>query len=86
MTDGAPAEAPRDVPPTPLPAWMPVVALLALTAIAYVPIYRAGYIWDDNDHVTENVTLRSFDGLKRIWTETGPKCDGPSTEPRTIVL
>ncbi|MEA2709464.1 MAG: hypothetical protein QOF78_2065 [Phycisphaerales bacterium] len=21
-----------------------------------------------------------------MWTETGPKCDGPSTEPRTIVL
>jgi GH43 family beta-xylosidase len=21
-----------------------------------------------------------------IWTESGPKCDGPSTQPRTIVL
>ena len=68
MTDGALAEPQSDVRPT-LPGWAPAVALLVLTAIAYVPIYRAGYVWDDNDHVTENVTLRSFEGLKRIWTE-----------------
>lgn len=69
MTDGALSEPQADVRPAPLPPWAPVVALLALTAVAYVPVYRAGYIWDDNDHVTENVTLRSLDGLGRIWTE-----------------
>lgn len=47
------------------------LALLAATAVAYFPAYRAGYIWDDDAHVTNNETLRSLGGLGRIWTEIG---------------
>lgn len=32
---------------------------------------RAGFIWDDKDYVTENQTLRTLDGLRRIWFEIG---------------
>ena len=32
---------------------------------------RGGFIWDDDYYVTENETLHSVNGLKRIWTEKG---------------
>lgn len=38
---------------------------------AYIPATRGGFIWDDDNHVTENMTLRSTDGLGRIWLEPG---------------
>src|SRR5688572_20474428 len=41
--------------------------LLAITLIAYAPAFRAGFIWDDPDYVTNNATLRSLDGLRQIW-------------------
>jgi tetratricopeptide (TPR) repeat protein len=42
-------------------------ALLGMALVAYAPVLRAGYIWDDNDHVTGNETLLSLDGLRQIW-------------------
>jgi tetratricopeptide (TPR) repeat protein len=39
-----------------------------MTIVAYWPaIQHGGFIWDDNDYVTENKTLRDADGLKDIW-------------------
>ena len=46
-------------------------ALLALTLLAYLPALDNGFIWDDDDYVTANPTLRSLDGLRRIWLEPG---------------
>ena len=59
--------------PPPGPAWpmrklWPLLA--AVTLLAYLPVLRAGFIWDDNGHVTRP-DLRSLDGLVRIWTEVG---------------
>jgi tetratricopeptide (TPR) repeat protein len=54
--------------------WPPVaaaLALVALTAVAYGPAYRAEFIWDDDDYVTDNAALDSFGGLVRIWTVPG---------------
>src|SRR5262249_46636174 len=31
------------------------------------PAIRASYIWDDDDYVLANRSLRSFDGLRTIW-------------------
>ena len=45
--------------------------LVVLVAAAYAPVFDAGFIWDDDDYVTRNVTLRSLDGLRRIWLEPG---------------
>jgi len=39
--------------------------------VAYSPVYRAGYIIDDDVNVTANPTLLTLDGLKRIWFEPG---------------
>ena len=50
--------------------WPSVLAgglLLAITLAAYAPAVRDGFIWDDDAYVTRNATLRSLDGLWRMW-------------------
>jgi protein O-mannosyl-transferase len=44
-----------------------VVALLTITIIAYLPASHGGFIWDDDDYVTNNPLITAPDGLKRIW-------------------
>jgi tetratricopeptide (TPR) repeat protein len=44
---------------------------VGLVCIAYAPVGDAGFIWDDDSYVTSNATLRSLDGLHRIWFEIG---------------
>ena len=48
-----------------------VLALVACTLAAYAPALRGGFVWDDDDYVTENPTLRDLRGLGRIWLEPG---------------
>lgn len=43
--------------------------LVVLTCIAYIPAMRAGFIWDDDNYVTQNRMLRSTAGLWSIWTD-----------------
>jgi tetratricopeptide (TPR) repeat protein len=43
------------------------IAFFAFCLIAYLPAIRAGFIWDDDDYVTDNNALRSLDGLRQIW-------------------
>ncbi len=47
------------------------LALAAMTFAAYMPVLRAGFIWDDDDYVTENPALRTVGGLARIWLRPG---------------
>jgi hypothetical protein len=47
------------------------LALVAATLAAYVPAMRGGFVWDDDDYVTENPTLRDLEGLRRIWLQPG---------------
>jgi len=51
--------------------WLLAAAILAATLLAYQPVWHAGYIWDDDDYVTQNEALRSADGLKKIWITPG---------------
>ena len=44
-------------------------SLVALALIAYAPVIRGGFIWDDDDYVTNNPALRSVEGLKSIWLD-----------------
>lgn len=46
-----------------------VGTILLVTVVAYIPAMRGGFIWDDDDYVTNNETLRSFGGLGRIWID-----------------
>lgn len=45
------------------------LALVAITCLAYLPTLWAGFIWDDDDYVVENASLRDTVGLVRIWTD-----------------
>ena len=45
--------------------------LICATFAAYWPVKDAGYIWDDDRHVTQNPALRSSKGFWRIWTDLG---------------
>ncbi|HZZ57548.1 MAG TPA: tetratricopeptide repeat protein [Opitutaceae bacterium] len=49
-------------------AWMLLAVLAALWA--YAPVRRAGFIWDDDAHVTR-ADLQGWAGLGRICTEPG---------------
>jgi Flp pilus assembly protein TadD len=41
---------------------------VALVLLAYAPAFRAGFIWDDDRHVTANPALRDAHGLAALWT------------------
>jgi tetratricopeptide (TPR) repeat protein len=45
--------------------------LLAITAAAWAGVAWCGFVWDDDLRVVDNATLRSLDGLRRIWFEVG---------------
>src|SRR5665213_1014677 len=47
-----------------------LLLLLGATFLAYLPVWRAGFIWDDDGHVTRT-DLRPLHGLWRIWFEPG---------------
>lgn len=50
-------------------AWL-VPAIAVVVFAAYFPALRAGFIWDDDAHVTAPA-LRSVHGIWRIWFEPG---------------
>ena len=54
-------------------------ALIVITLVAYLPAIQGGFIWDDDDYVTENPTLHSLDGLRDIWLD-------PSATPQYYPL
>ena len=50
--------------------WLLALAVIAAVMLAYAPVGQAGFIWDDEFHVTLP-ELRSGFGLARIWFELG---------------
>ena len=50
--------------------WFCALILIALVFIAYAQVFRAGFIWDDESHVTRNPCVVGPLGLKEIWTST----------------
>jgi Flp pilus assembly protein TadD len=52
------------VPATP---WVWIGFAACLLIFAYLPALRGGFIWDDDQYVTENRTLRDLAGLRHIW-------------------
>src|SRR6266850_619616 len=49
-------------------SWLRVLALVVVTFAAYLPAWHAGFIWDDNDHLTANPAMTAPHGLKMIWS------------------
>lgn len=49
---------------------MLLATLVAITFITYGPALHGSPVWDDDAHLTQR-SLRSLDGLQRIWTDVG---------------
>jgi tetratricopeptide (TPR) repeat protein len=50
--------------------WLLTLLLIALVFIAYARVLDAGFIWDDESHLTQNPCIVGPLGLKEIWTTT----------------
>ena len=46
--------------------------LIAGTIIAYLPVWHAGVIWDDESLVLSNPLIHRLDGLSQFWFSTQP--------------
>jgi len=44
------------------------VGIVLLTVVSYGPVFRAGYVWDDDAWLTENPAVHDPAGLHTIWT------------------
>src|SRR5271163_2855023 len=61
--DAKPSAAP---PPWISRDWVWGLVLLVAVLLAYLPVWQAGFIWDDDAHITRP-DLQSWAGLWRIW-------------------
>jgi len=50
--------------------WLWGFLLVALVFIAYARAFNAGFVWDDESHLTQNPCILGPLGLKEIWTTT----------------
>ena len=60
-------------PRQPSEGWRPALLaglLLLLVVAAYLPALRCGFIWDDDEYVTDNPMLTAANGLHEIWFST----------------
>lgn len=48
--------------------WLLAALMVAMLFLAYLPVRHAGFIWDDEHHLTENPCIVGPFGLKDIWT------------------
>lgn len=55
-----------------LPAWfgrlIPDLILITGTFLLYLPVWKAGFIWDDDSHLTNNPCIVGPLGFRSIWT------------------
>ncbi len=54
--------------------WVKGLWLAAAVFVAYLPAWHGGFIWDDDTHISDNETLRSWNGLRDIWFQPGATC------------
>jgi tetratricopeptide (TPR) repeat protein len=45
-------------------------AIVFLVLLAYLPAFHAGFIWDDDHHLTHNPNIVGTGGLRGIWTSS----------------
>ena len=53
--------------------WLLALILVVAVVLAYQPVWHAGFIWDDDDHVTANPCIIGPLGLKEIWTTSAAR-------------
>ncbi len=42
-------------------------AIVVVTFVAYAPALRSGYVWDDDQYLTDNHLVRTSHGLAAVW-------------------
>ena len=57
-------------PPLWQQTWFLTLLLIALIFVAYARVFSAGFIWDDESHLTQNPCVVGPLGLKEVWTTT----------------
>jgi tetratricopeptide (TPR) repeat protein len=50
--------------------WLLTLLLIGLVFLAYARVFNAGFIWDDESHLTQNPCIVGPLGLKEIWITT----------------
>jgi len=53
--------------------WLKVVVLVGAVLVAYQPVWQAGFIWDDDSHLTNNPCVVGPLGFKAIWTTSAAR-------------
>jgi len=48
--------------------WFLALALMVATIMAYQSAWRAGFVWDDDHHLTQNPAMTAPHGLAMIWS------------------
>jgi tetratricopeptide (TPR) repeat protein len=48
--------------------WLLALVLVVAVFAAYQPVWHAGFIWDDDDHLTANPVMTAPHGLRMIWS------------------
>jgi Flp pilus assembly protein TadD, contains TPR repeats len=48
--------------------WLWGFVLIGLVCLAYARVFNAGFIWDDESHLTRNTCIVGPLGLKEVWT------------------
>jgi protein O-mannosyl-transferase len=48
--------------------WLWAFLLVALVFVSYARVFNAGFIWDDESHLTRNPCIVGPLGLKEVWT------------------
>jgi Flp pilus assembly protein TadD len=51
-----------------------VLLLMVALVAAYWPALHGNFLWDDDDHISNNKTLQSLRGLWEIWFKPGATC------------
>ncbi len=50
--------------------WLGAMLLALAVLVVYVPVYQAGFIWDDDEVLTANPYIQSPEGWRAIWFST----------------
>jgi len=53
--------------------WLFGLILVLAVILVYQPVWRAGFIWDDDDHLIANPCIIGPLGLKEIWTTSNAR-------------
>jgi protein O-mannosyl-transferase len=61
-------------PPSSRRDWIFGLLLVFAVIVAYLPAMRGGFVWDDDEHISNNQMLHSLRGLWEIWFQPGATC------------